>query len=820
MGAQPCRPCSQTSSARSSRANSVREGEEYELVEESDDSSSFSDGDVELANAGIILQFTSQLYFVDGDEPIATIDVMRLGSQSGRVSCRFQTEDMTGKAGERYESTDTKVVFEAGELQKSIPIPLVPSDRWAVTLEFKGVLSQPKGCTIGHYLHTCRCKVIDNHKFPSARFSVVGQGMAALKTFGILSLFWEYCKMNFAVPGMAWRTLVYIFFDQMKNVYLFYKLWALAYMLNVIFRDASGSVFTIDARANQAVLIGLGYILPMIVLHAWELAKVRIDISGHSRVFLQDCIITKYLNYDDESRVAVSVAEIQVAVREGALDMANGYVAALDVLKTFGKLIVMLYFTLGENPRAMGAVLTMPALMIGFAYFRHGVLSNAFELPNDLGTKVVAFVGDLARNYRLIASYHQRPRMNDMFGHKVSAWRLALTSPATVEVNNDFFTQWLGPLFVGVYIMTRARSVLSGEIGQGTFIAMLRVFDEISAAFTEGYSQFLKISAIGGSIRGVVEILNRSTDLPVWKMVNRKRRARTQMAREDMFSARAISQFSNGGCAHHFPTDLIKFDFNDVGFAVDGEPILQDINLSVAQGGVVAIIGQHGHGRQTFLKLIAHEIFPTDGEICIPTHLRLLCVSQEIQILESSLILNLTLGHHTTPDVAHIEHVANVLEKLEAWKLLKKVRETLMSITRSDSEESDEDTVCGDCCRAEDNVPDDDVEIVRLDAISYSEKAKLHLARAFLVNPEVLVLQRPLIHFSHPNQKDVLDLIHEHVRNRGIGLPPETAHLRRPRTVFISVESKEQAKGADVIWEMVKVTDSSSSVVVVSDASV
>ena len=48
--------------------------------------------------------------------------------------------------------------------------------------------------------------------------------------------------------------------DQLKNVYIFFKLWALAYMLNELFElsdDLSDEEIT--ARTDQAFLIGLGY---------------------------------------------------------------------------------------------------------------------------------------------------------------------------------------------------------------------------------------------------------------------------------------------------------------------------------------------------------------------------------------------------------------------------------------------------------------------------------------------------------------------------------------------------------------------------------
>merc|ERR1719272_2543575 len=62
--------------------------------------------------------------------------------------------------------------------------------------------------------------------------------------------------------------------------------------------------------------------------------------------------------------------------------------------------------------------------------------------------------------------------------------------------------------------------------------------------------------------------------------------------------------------------------------------------------------------------------------------------------------------------------------------------------------------------------------------------------------PEVMVLQRPLVHFHADVSEQVLKVLQRHVENRGLHLAPETKGTRRPRTVFLTVESPDQAKFA------------------------
>jgi phospholipid/cholesterol/gamma-HCH transport system ATP-binding protein len=49
----------------------------------------------------------------------------------------------------------------------------------------------------------------------------------------------------------------------------------------------------------------------------------------------------------------------------------------------------------------------------------------------------------------------------------------------------------------------------------------------------------------------------------------------------------------------------------------DGTPVLRDINLDVARGEVVAIMGSSGGGKTTLLRCISGLISPTSGEILV-----------------------------------------------------------------------------------------------------------------------------------------------------------------------------------------------------------
>lgn len=58
-------------------------------------------------------------------------------------------------------------------------------------------------------------------------------------------------------------------------------------------------------------------------------------------------------------------------------------------------------------------------------------------------------------------------------------------------------------------------------------------------------------------------------------------------------------------------------EFYDTGYAIDGAQILDGLNMSIAEGEVLVLLGESGCGKTTTLKLINRLIEPTSGEVLV-----------------------------------------------------------------------------------------------------------------------------------------------------------------------------------------------------------
>merc|ERR1719181_2132692 len=85
--------------------------------------------------------------------------------------------------------------------------------------------------------------------------------------------------------------------------------------------------------------------------------------------------------------------------------------------------------------------------------------------------------------------------------------------------------------------------------------------------------------------------------------------------------------------------------------------------------------------------------------------------------------------------------------------------------------------------------------------MTQSVKLKLSIARALIANPEILLLERTIQGLNEECAMQVLDVLRQHVDDKGL-CKPEGKTRRRPRDVFFSTEYRALAAKADAIIEI------------------
>eukprot|EP00930_Biecheleria_cincta_P047101 TRINITY_DN32589_c0_g1_i1.p1 TRINITY_DN32589_c0_g1~~TRINITY_DN32589_c0_g1_i1.p1 ORF type:complete len:827 (-),score=142.55 TRINITY_DN32589_c0_g1_i1:24-2504(-) len=771
-----------------------------------------------------IVQFSFPIvYAMEGDSPL-TVDVMRLGSLKGQVKVEYFTEDASAKAGIEYEEIAGELVFEDGEDLKTVEVTIFDDDRWAPTMEFKLRLRNADGCDMGKYLHICRVQRLDDDLFPSNTYrEEIEQGEEAINSISAFKLFREYFQLNAQIPGMAWRTYVTLILDQVKNLYLLLSLVSRTYLVNVVLADGKETEdeLFIPDRKICAIIIGVALIVPMLLIHYWDYKRVTMDIVGRSKTFLQTTLLRKYLNYSESSRQIVSPAHMQVAITQEATDVAQGYGEVLNLAQSCGRVFLLMGFTLWQSPSTAPVMAILPALMLVFIWCRSAKLSEVSQLAAPLRKTVVAFVSETCDKFNLIAEYEQRSQMNEIFEAKTEATRVAEIPENQVQINNDYFPKWLGPVFAGGYIALCSEAVLDGSLSMGVFLAMISVFGEVSGDFEGIFCLLMSINTKIDSLRTLTYYYNLPTDSPYFRELTLRRKQTTEEEMEKLKVQPPLDPKSG-----KLRQDRMCIIMEGVSFGyLPSKMLFSEIkSLSAEQGQIIAVVGPHGSGKNTFLRIIADRLNPETGYLFIPSHLRSLFVSGQPIMLNASLWKNLTYG---VPEMKDTETVVSILKELSMesiLELLKKdttvPKQTEVSIAPSVPTTADSRTLgvtsYAPLLGEEPHDGDEEAQGARhvaneaeevqsqqwLTTITYSERVKICLARALIMNPEILILYRPFHHFDASTSTHLLQVIKKHHSNRGLCLPTESANARRPRSIFFSPETLDQAAEADVLWQI------------------
>nr|WP_195940253.1 ABC transporter ATP-binding protein [Romboutsia sp. 1001713B170131_170501_G6] len=183
-------------------------------------------------------------------------------------------------------------------------------------------------------------------------------------------------------------------------------------------------------------------------------------------------------------------------------------------------------------------------------------------------------------------------------------------------------------------------------------------------------------------------------------------------------------------------TNINNLEFK---YADRDEVLLKDVNLNIRKGDKVAIIGESGCGKSTLLKLMMRFWDVENGSIeidnknikTIPTKaLRKSqsLVSQETFLFNDTIINNLKIGKKD----ATIEEVISACKKASVHEFI----ETLPNGYETNVGEIGSN-------------------------LSSGEKQRLGIARAFLHNPQVLILDEPTSNLDTLNEAQILKSIKE-----------------------------------------------------------
>lgn len=351
------------------------------------------------------------------------------------------------------------------------------------------------------------------------------------------------------------------------------------------------------------------------------------------------------------------------------------------------------------------------------------------EAQSRLGS-VMSLLEETLGGLRILKGFNAERWQNERFGKENNAYARTITRLSRRRDLASPLSEFLGISIASILLWFGAKQVFAGHITGPTFITFLYAFYSI----TEPAKAF---SAATYSIRkgmGALERVEAVLDAPV--------------TIQDDQDAHPVHDFAE------------KIEFRNVSFRYPNAErgALENIQLEIPKGKIVALVGASGAGKSTMADLLPRFYDPTEGQILLDgkdiRSLRLTDIRSLMGIVSQEAILfNDTVRNNILFSSAHVSATSS-----------SSVEETA----------SAEAMAVEDAARAANahefivNLPEGyDTNIGdRGSKLSGGQRQRLTIARALLKNPPILILDEATSALDSESEKLVQAALEQLLKNR------------------------------------------------------
>jgi subfamily B ATP-binding cassette protein MsbA len=427
------------------------------------------------------------------------------------------------------------------------------------------------------------------------------------------------------------------------------------------------------------------------------------------------------------SRLISSAAAIETAVTHTLRDMLReGFTLAAFLIAAF-------YY----NWRlTLGSLLIAPPiawLTIRFGSSLRKLARESFEGS----THLTDAAQEALSNQNIVKAYQAETRERDRFTQVAQRMRRAHLRSASIAGMSPPIIEFIGVLFVVALLFFGEREIRLGRMNAAQFLAFLFFL-------FRSYDPMRKLSRLQNSLsqalaaaRHVWEVLDDRSEIP---------------EKPNAIELRPLQG----------EIELRQVSF---GYANEGRKVLQDVNLTVPVGKMVALVGESGGGKSTLTKLMPRFHDPTSGAVLwdgidlrdariASLRRQMALVTQETVLFNDTVRYNITYGRPGASD-----------EEMRDAARTAFAHDFIMDLP------SGYDTIIGE----------------RGIFLSGGQRQRLAIARAILMNAPVLILDEAT---------SALDAESEQLVQRAI------ANLVRDRTTIVIAHRLSTVRRADNIVVM------------------
>jgi len=479
-----------------------------------------------------------------------------------------------------------------------------------------------------------------------------------------------------------------------------------------IFKNENGPGLTllfVGFFVILATLLKVGFYY----LGAFEAISIRNGVVKDIREQIFSKILKLALPFFSEERKGDIISRITGDVTE----VENSIMSSLDMfLKNPIIIFVLLAFMLVMSPSlTLFIFLILP--VAGFIIGRVGKsLKKVSREGQDKMGMILTVVEETLGGLRIIKAFNAEKKMNARFDSELHDYKSIMNRLMRRRELAHPLSELLGTIVIIIIVWYGGTLILGkrGELSGTEFMAYIAIFYQIinpAKAFTTALYSIQKGLA---SMDRIDKILLADVTIP------------------EAPNAQSVSTLKD------------TIEYRNVTFAYDEKVVLNNVSLEIKKGKTIALVGQSGSGKTTFVDLLPRFYDVVGGQVLIDGvdlrdlklhDLRDLMgnVNQEAILFNDTIFNNIAFGVDNTsmPEVIAAAKVANAHDF---------IIET----------EHGYDTVIGD----------------RGSKLSGGQRQRLSIARAILKNPPILILDEATSALDTESERLVQDALENLMKNR------------------------------------------------------
>jgi len=432
--------------------------------------------------------------------------------------------------------------------------------------------------------------------------------------------------------------------------------------------------------------------------------------------------IQKFSTGEIISRVVSDILLIQTSVTQSLVGIVK------DLLMVIGLLGVIFFL---NWKLALLSSLFLPISLLPIVYFgnKHRSLSKKNQEQHAF---ISSNLYEVVSGIRIVKAFCMESHESSKFASNLRSLFKTIIKDTQIKCINHPIMELIGGLGIALIIWYGGHQVIAGDSTPGTFISIL-------TALIMLYDPIKNVSKINANIQQGIAAATR-----VFTFLDQKEKI------EETASPAKLPQINE------------KIEFNNISFAYDEDLVLNNINIKVPQGQLLAIVGSSGSGKTSLVNLLPRFYDPASGAISIDgvdiRNVSLNSLRQQIGIVtQQSILFNDSIRHNIgygAPKSTESQ-IINAAKSAYAWDFIKDLPQGL-------------DTIIGESGAR----------------LSGGERQRLSIARALLKDAPILILDEAT---------SALDTESEHQVQKAL------ANLMKDRTTFVIAHRLSTIQNADRI---------------------